>query len=169
VTDTDSYLCDRCGERHEGLPFSYGVDAPVHWSDEYATRDDSVLDQEICIVRNEHFFVKGIVYLPVRDADQDFEWTVWVSLSRANMTRALDLWTTEGRESEPAYFGWLSTELSAVYGQTTVNLKTHVHTRPVGTRPLIFVEPDDHPLYAEQQQGITRARVREIAEIVLHG
>lgn len=169
MTDADGYLCHRCDERHDGPPFSYGTDAPVHWSDEDATRPDSLLEQEYCVIRDEFFFVKGNVSIPVRDADQDFEWTVWVSLSRANMTRALDVWTTEGRESEPAYFGWLSTDLSAVYGQTTVNLKTHVHTRPVGIRPVIFVEPGDHPLSIEQQQGITRARVREFADIVLHG
>ncbi|MFE6856425.1 DUF2199 domain-containing protein, partial [Streptomyces sp. NPDC057674] len=65
------------------------------------------------------------------------------------------------------YFGWLSTELS-LYSPSTINLKTHVHTRPVGHRPRIELEPTDHPLAVEQRTGITLARVREIAETVLH-
>jgi hypothetical protein len=51
----------------------------------------------------------------------------------------------------------------------TVNLKTMVHSREVGRRPFIELEPTDHPLAVEQRQGITWARVQEIAELVLHG
>jgi Uncharacterized protein conserved in bacteria (DUF2199) len=50
-----------------------------------------------------------------------------------------------------------------------VNLKTHVHTREVGRRPFIELEPTDHPLAVEQRDGITWERVQEIAEQVLHG
>ncbi|MFF2196379.1 hypothetical protein [Streptomyces sp. NPDC058157] len=39
-----------------------------------------------------------------------------------------------------------------------LNLKTYVHTRPVG----------EHPLAVEQRTGITLDRVREIASAVLH-
>ncbi|MFD8978482.1 DUF2199 domain-containing protein [Streptomyces sp. NPDC059564] len=51
---------------------------------------------------------------------------------------------------------------------TTINLKTHVHTRPVGQRPLVELEPTDHPLALEQRTGIALDRVRRIAETVLH-
>jgi hypothetical protein len=43
-----------------------------------------------------------------------------------------------------------------------------VHTRAVGVRPYIQLEPTDHPLAVEQRTGITLARVQEIAEMVLH-
>ena len=41
-------------------------------------------------------------------------------------------------------------------------------TRKVGRRPLIELHPADHPLVAEQQNGITMERVREIATEALH-
>ena len=73
----------------------------------------------------------------------------------------------QGCESELPYFGWLS---SSVPGYPeTLKLETMVHTRAVGVRPRIELEPTDHPLAVEQREGITRERVREIAEIVLHG
>ena len=97
-----------------------------------------------------------------------FSWGVWVSLSRENFSRAADLWDTPGRESEKPYFGWLTTELP-IYSPSTINLKTHVHTRPIGERPLVELEPTEHPLAVEQRTGITRDRVREIAEALLHG
>ncbi|MFF0442053.1 DUF2199 domain-containing protein [Kitasatospora sp. NPDC004614] len=55
-----------------------------------------------------------------------------------------------------------------IYAPSTVNLKTNLHTKPIGQRPLIELEPTDHPLTVEQRAGITRDRVREIAEAVLH-
>ncbi|MYX38659.1 DUF2199 domain-containing protein [Streptomyces sp. SID8377] len=46
--------------------------------------------------------------------------------------------------------------------------RTNAHTRPVGTRPLMELEPTDHPLAVEQRTGITQDRVREIAMAVPH-
>ena len=63
--------------------------------------------------------------------------------------------------------GELSTTLP-LYVPPTLNLKTHVHTRPVGVRPLIELEPTDHPLAVEQREGITTQRVEEIAAQLLH-
>ncbi len=161
------FVCGSCGQRHEGLPFAYGSDAPAYWSDELAADGSSVLEDETCIIRGEHHFVRARLVLPVIDTERDFEWGVWVSLSPDNFRRMLDLWETPGREQEPPRFGWLSTELP--YGNSTLNLKTHVHSEPVGVRPHIELEPTSHPLAVEQRAGITVARVQEIAEQLLHG
>ncbi|MDX2296351.1 MULTISPECIES: DUF2199 domain-containing protein [Streptomyces] len=141
----------------------YTADAPAVWDPAFAATDDSLLSSDQCVIRGEHFFVRGLIEIPVLGSDEVFSWGVWVSLSRANFSRAADLWDTPGREAEEPYFGWLTTEL-LVYPATTLNLKTHVHTRPVGQRPLIELEPTDHPLAVEQRNGITLDRVREIAE-----
>jgi hypothetical protein len=163
----ESWTCRGCGQRHADLPFSYGTVAPAFWPDALADDDSSVLDDEVCVINGAHFFVRARIVIPVRDAATDFDWGVWVSLSATNFARTTDLWITEGREAEEPYFGWLSTDLP-VYEPTTLGLKTHVHTQPVGTRPLVELEPTDHPLAVEQRTGITVARVREIAELVRH-
>jgi hypothetical protein len=160
-------VCRGCGQRHEGLPFSYGAQAPAYWRDELSGDAGSVLDDETCIIQAQHYFVRARLVIPVVDADEDFEWGVWVSLSGANFRRTVDLWTTPGREPEPAHFGWLSTQLPA-YPAETLNLKTEVHNDQVGTRPHVFLEPTDHPLAVEQRTGITVERVQQIAELVLH-
>ncbi len=51
---------------------------------------------------------------------------------------------------------------------STLSLKTHVHTRPVGVRPFVELEPTDHPLAVELRTGIAMQRVREIAGVLLH-
>jgi hypothetical protein len=164
-----SYLCRCCGERHDSLPMSYGTDAPAYWDSSFADDESSTLEQEQCVIKAERFFVRGRLVIPVIDAPSgtEFDWGVWVSLSRDNFARALSLWTTPGREQEPPYFGWLSTELP-VYQPSTLSLKTRVHTQAVGTRPFVELEPTDHPLAVEQRAGITLGRVQEIAETLLH-
>jgi hypothetical protein len=169
VASETSYLCHCCGERHDGLPMSYGTDAPAYWDPSLADNESSMLEQEQCIIKAEHFFIRGRLVIAVTDAPPgtEFDWGVWVSLSRDNFARALSLWTTAGREQEPPCFGWLSTDLP-IYQPSTLSLKTQVHTQTVGKRPLIELEPTDHPLAAEQRTGITLARVQEIAETLLH-
>jgi hypothetical protein len=149
--------------------FSYGFEAPVAWYDlPEAERDHrAMLAEEQCEIDSQHFFVRGRICIPVHDGPHDFEWGVWVSLSARNYERMLDLWQTPGREAEPPYFGWLSSVLPGY--PSTLNLKTMVHTRPVGERPTIELEPTDHPLAVEQRHGITVRRVQEIAEMMLHG
>jgi hypothetical protein len=166
VTDQTSFTCGSCGERHEGLPFSYGIDAPDYWSDGLADDEHSVLTDEQCIIKGEYFFVRARIVIPVLDASTDFDWGVWVCLTRASFTRTIELWTTPGREREEPYYGWLSTALP--YEPSTLNLKTHLHTQPVGHRPLVELEPTDHPLAVEQRTGITVARIHQIAEALLH-
>ncbi|MFF9350768.1 DUF2199 domain-containing protein [Streptomyces sp. NPDC014734] len=162
------YTCSSCGEHHTELPMGYSTMAPDVWDAGLESDSDSMLSSDQCVVRNEHYFVKGLIEIPVLGSDEPFSWGVWVSLSRTNFTRALDVWETPGRESEQPYFGWLSTELG-LYSPRTTNLRTNVHTRSIGRRPRIELEPTDHPLAMEQRTGITRDRVRAIAEAVLHG
>lgn len=162
------FRCRRCGRWHDELPLAWHAEAPAYWRRRYALRPDSELAEDQCIIHGEHFFIRALVQLPVVDGDGPFEWGVWVSLSRESFDRASELWHVEGRESEPPSFGWLSTELTA-YEPTTLNLPTLVHTRPVGLRPIVEVEQTGHPLAVEQADGITTARVHELAERLLHG
>ncbi|MFD5438033.1 DUF2199 domain-containing protein [Kitasatospora sp. NPDC127067] len=168
MTADDHHTCACCAERHDGPPLSYGAPAPVGWKPRYSRRRDSELTADQCVVKGRHFYVHGLIEIPVRDSGDTFSWGVWVSLSEQNFARTHDLWDDPVREQEPPYFGWLSTELP-VYPDSTLLLKTHVHTRAVGRRPLIELEPTDHPLAVEQRDGITTGRVREFADLLLRG
>ncbi|MFE7594632.1 DUF2199 domain-containing protein [Kitasatospora sp. NPDC057512] len=146
---------------------NFSSSAPAYWQPDMEQVRDCLLSSDQCVIQGEAFFVRGLIELPVIGRDDVFSWGVWVSLSEKKFERASELWETPGRESEPAYFGWLSTDLLP-YSPSTINLKTMVHTRPVGERPFIELEPTGHPLAVEQRTGITMDRVRELAEAVLH-
>jgi hypothetical protein len=144
-------------------PFAYHVPAPQPWSPELAGEPDTELDDELCIIRGEQFFVRARIQLPVTGGDEPFEWGVWVSLSEDDFKRMVDVWDIEGREAEPPYAGALATELP-LYPLSTLALAAHIRTRPVGERPLVVLEPSSHQLAREQRDGITLERVQEIAE-----
>ncbi|HEY1374813.1 MAG TPA: DUF2199 domain-containing protein [Candidatus Binatia bacterium] len=166
--EDDTYVCATCGETHQGLPMSYGASAPALWymipPEERAARAELSSDQ--CII-DDHYFLLGGIYIPVKDAAKQFMWLSWVSLSAVDFVRAAELWNMHGRESEPPYDSFLASDLPGY--PSTLNLKCELYTRPPGERPFILLEESDHPLAIEQRDGITLARVQEIAEIVRHG
>jgi hypothetical protein len=163
------FNCATCGEYHEQLPMCLGPNAPLMWFNIPESERDSraELSSDQCVIDGEHFFVLGRIVIPVIDGPEPFVWLAWVSLSENNFLRMSELWHTQGRENEPEYFGWLQTALP--YQPTTINLKTSVHTMPLGERPLIELEVTNHPLSLEQQNGITMARVQQIVEVAMHG
>jgi hypothetical protein len=156
-----------CGNSKGGLPFCFGRPAPDYYfgipEAERAKR--VLLDTDLCVIDKKYHFIRGCLDIPIVGTQDVFRWLVWVSLSEKNFDRAVDVWETQGRQSEPPYFGWLSTSLP--YYPETLNLKTNVHTRPVGERPMIELEPTSHMLAVEQRQGIPLARAQGLASHVL--
>ena len=53
---------------------------------------DSGLDEELCVIQGEHFFVQGNIDIPIIGEDDGFfTWGVWVSLSQANFARTMEI------------------------------------------------------------------------------
>lgn len=165
---SEGFFCKTCRQHHDELPMAFGSYSPAHYDKIPEAERESRCDltDDLCVIDEEQFYIRGCLELSVVEGRQPFVWGVWSSLSKESFKRCFEIWEQEGRELEPPFFGWLSTALP-LYPET-LNLKTHVHTRPVGQRPFIELEATEHPLAVEQRQGITMARVREIAEALLH-
>lgn len=166
----DAFICSTCGEQHPGPPRVWGADAPAFYY-ELSSRERAKahLSSDQCIIEapaETLFFVRGRMEIPVADDQEPFAWLVWVSVSEAIFARMSELWEQEGREAEPPYPGKLCEQLP--YSEPTLLLDVRVHTRPVGQRPFVELAPTDHPLAREQREGISQARVVEIAEHFLH-
>lgn len=164
----EGFLCHTCGQFHDELPMEFGADAPAPY---YAIPEDErearcELTSDTCMIDEHEFFVRGCLEIPVVDGPRPFVWGVWTSLSLQNFKRMLEVLESPERSNEPPYFGWLGTSVP-LYPETLL-LKTHLHTRPIDLRPLVELEPTDHPLAVEQRDGITMDRVREIAQALLH-
>ena len=156
------YTCSCCGIYHEELPTSYGNPAPVYYYDAESEEREArfELDDNLCVMDNAHFFIRGCIEIPIIGTHEHLIWGVWVSLSEDNFNKVKEYW--DKQDVLESMFGWLSTDLPCY--PDTVNLNTLVHRRPDGIRPYIELEPTDHPLAVEFRDGVTIERVQEIAE-----
>ncbi|HXV22688.1 MAG TPA: DUF2199 domain-containing protein [Alphaproteobacteria bacterium] len=164
-----AWACRCCGRQYRTLPLDFAFDAPIYWGQlSEDERKNAFLNSDICKI-GEDRFIRGCIDIPVLGREERFVWGAWTSLSKASLQRAYELWDArEIAPDEPARFGWLSNEMKIVYGVSTLNLKTKVRFRPDNLRPLIQVEPSDHPLAREQAEGITLDRVQEVVATLLH-
>jgi hypothetical protein len=162
------FKCLGCEEWHEGMP-SFGADAPsLYYSISDSERDERChLTSDTCVIDDKFFFVRGCLEISIIGADEPFIWGVWVSLSDKNFDEFLSTLDKLNRSEFGPYFGWLSTELPLY--PNSQNLKTHLHIRDDGLRPLIELEPTSHPLAVEQSEGITVGRLGEIYAACMYG
>jgi hypothetical protein len=164
---TFRFKCSSCDQIHEGMP-SFGARAPLSYydipEDERAQRCN--LGSDECVIDEKHFFVRGCLEIPVVGESEPFTWGVWVSLSEASFTEWVKHFGDARRSHIGPFFGWLNAWLKPY--PDTMSLKTHLHLRDNGIRPLVELEPTDHPLAIEQRESISVARVAEIYAQVVH-
>jgi hypothetical protein len=111
-------------------------------------------------------FVRGLVNLPVRGDSDDFRFGVWVEVSSPDFERLEELWhDPEGSETAPV-FGALANELAPYVG--TVDLPVALQLRDVEILPAVILLDAEHPLGADQRNGITVEAADRLAETVLH-
>jgi hypothetical protein len=146
----------------------FGADAPLSYyaipEAERASRCE--LGSDDCVIDHTFFFVRGCLEIPVHAADEPFIWGVWVSLSERSFNAWREVFAEEHRSHAGPFFGWLNARFKPY--PETMELKTQVHLRDHGVRPLIELEPTDHPLAVEQRNGISVDRVAEIYAIMMH-
>ena len=151
------FECRTCRQTHAGIP-AFGAEAPDAYlalpEGERAARAELSSDQ--CVIDDKQFFIRACLELPVRAHAEPLSWGVWVSVSETSFQRVAELWEVEGREAEPPLFGWLNTSVPGY--QETRNLNARVRLQPVGTRPIIELEPTPHLPPWISAKGSTRTR-----------
>jgi hypothetical protein len=164
---TFAFTCATCGDEHVGMP-TFGADAPVSYyavpEGQRASRCN--LGSDDCVIDGRYFFVRGCIEIPVHGHADPFIWGVWVSLSEHSFRKWIEVFGDNRRSHVGPFFGWLDAWLKPY--PDTVNLKTMVHLRDHGARPLIELEPTDHPLSVEQRTGISVERVAELFSVTMH-
>ena len=159
-----SFRCPVCGEVHDDLPHM-GADKPDnYWDVAEKHRDRRIkLTSDTCVIDGEHFFIRGVIEIPVHDHPHGFGFGAWVSQKRENFSTYLA--HPDSAEIGP-FFGWLCNRI-AYYPQDTLLLKTRAHFRGGGLRPMIELEPTDHPLAVDQRDGITLAKAWDIVHFYM--
>jgi hypothetical protein len=141
---------------------AFHADRPTpYWDVPEDKRDTDVfLTSDSCVIAGRFFFVRGLLEIPIRDANDFLTWGVWVSLKEENFLIWQDNYETMRRSHIGPFFGWLCTRLP-IYPDT-MHLKTTVHLRDNQIRPRIELEHTEHSLAVDQRDGISLHRALEI-------
>jgi len=163
-SDLMGYRCGKCNELHEGIP-DVGWDKPEPWySIPEDERDQRVeITSDTCVIDDEHFFIRGVIEIPINGEDGDLGLGVWVSQKRENFYAYVE--NNESSDIGP-FFGWLSNTIR-YYEPDTFCLKTMAHFREDGMRPTIELEPTDHPLAVDQREGISLEKAWDIVHSLI--
>lgn len=154
-----AYRCSTCEELHDDLPH-IGADFPDPYFDvpEDERERRVFITTDLCSIDDEEFFIRGVIEIHVHGEEHPFGFGVWISQKKENFETYRDNFNSD--EIGP-FFGWLSTSLTC-YSEDTFCLKTMAHFRGGKTRPFIEVEPTEHPLAVDQQNGISIERAWEL-------
>ena len=154
------YSCATCGKEHDELP---GV--AFRWPDPYFDVSESerssriVATTDLCAIDDEDFFIRGVILIPIRGESDYLGIGVWVSQKRENFRTYRDNYDAP---NIGPFFGWLCNRLP-FYERDTWALKTMAHFQGANSRPLVTIEPSDHPLYLDYSEGLTIDRAWELA------
>ncbi|HKS08155.1 MAG TPA: DUF2199 domain-containing protein [Pyrinomonadaceae bacterium] len=165
------WKCDTCEEWHIGPCLNLGYSAPIYWEDDHEVSTGSsppsieplpkwFLNDDFCIVDGEHFFVRGVIHLPIIGTAETFCWGVWGSLSKENFEKLVIACDGSDQVELPPMFSWLSNQIEDY--EDTLNLKMYAHIGELDERPRFELEPTEHQLSQDFYHGITAERVKEI-------
>jgi hypothetical protein len=154
------FRCTTCGKSHAGLP-----DLAFRWPDPYFVVPEGERPARVrgntdtCIIDDEAFYIRGVILMPINGTSDHLGLGVWVSQKRENFKKYLENFDTS--EIGP-FFGWLSNRIP-FYEVDTWAVKTMAHFQGNNQRPLIELEPSDHPLYLDYSKGISLEKAWRIA------
>lgn len=165
-----TFTCTTCGAEHDLDSISFGSDAPDQWamlSEEEQNRSELSGDQCIINARDgTHYFIRACLEIPVVGREMPFSWGVWCSLSERSFIEMSERWHDPERTSLGPHFGWLCTRVPEY--PETMFMKSQVHQRAVGMRPVVELEESSHLLSFHQRHGIPEQDMQRIVSRVLH-
>ena len=168
------WKCSTCDEWHTGACLDFGYSWPFYWTKEHGQNNladvlgtdaakghaHTFLNEDFCVIEGKHFFVRGVIHLPIVGTDETFRWGVWGSLSEPNFNQLIEMNDDPKRIDLPPMFSWLSSQIKDY--PDSLSLKMYAHIQALHDRPLFELEPADHQLAREYHHGITPERVKEI-------
>ena len=159
-----TYICNHCGQEHEGLPTDWGYKLPddVHalsYLDRYLR---SRSNRDLCTLDEGRYFFRAL--LPIRLSEQPdnecFTWGVWVEVDKSVHDLYLKSWD-EDITNHLGLQGRLANDIKVHPGST--GLPVEIQFQPDTDRPKLKLLPEVlHALAIEQRNGISGKRHHDI-------
>jgi hypothetical protein len=157
-----AYVCECCGKAHDGLPLDIVFAKPGAYLalTPRQQKSNCVLTEEICTIGKKRFFIRGSLPVPLLEIGNVFVWGVWAEVSRPVFERYRKVSQTGATEELPS-FGALSVEREPLL-RGIDQLPVMIRFGADGKSPTLVVEPSNHWLCRDQQNGITLHRLHQM-------
>lgn len=147
---------------------SMGFEPPLVWAQlDEATRSASWADSDFCEINYASGetcrFIHCVLPLPLRDAGDEFTFTVWASVSERSWEVYRNGYRT-GEYGEEGCFAFLVSQIPGF--EATVDLHADLWFQPDAMRPVMILHDADHPLVVAQTEGITLAEIEGWASMM---
>lgn len=164
-----TFICKVCGQQHTELLMDLAYQRPADvFKIPVEERPERIrMNDDLCIIDDREFYIRGVLALPVSELDDSFRWGVWAQVDQESFDYYQAHWHISSVAGLMPFSGRLSGGLAA-YSESD-QLRVSIHLQPNNQRPLFVVEDQDHPLNQAQQQGITLHDVEAfVARIAPH-
>jgi hypothetical protein len=167
-----SWTCSVCGEQHEEqlLDIRAGLPEPVFELSEAEREERAEIWDDWCRFVDAtgamHFYVRGVIHLPVERSSKEFCFGVWIDVSEGDFYHLTELWHDEGDSATRPFFGRLANELN-LYPES-IGLRVALQLRDERHLPAVILLDAEHRIVSDQRDGIDASRAQQLAETVLH-
>jgi hypothetical protein len=166
-TSSTSYKCDICGKTHNGLPMDMSHKNPADYFEVPPSEREKRIQKtdDVCVIDDKEFYIRGILPLPVIDSTDEFRWGVWARVEEQDFKTYLKYWDGNIPENLLPLSGHLSGGMKD-YPESDM-LPVEIHLQSGNQRPVFRVLSDKTQLGFDQQKGISMAKVHSFVELLL--
>jgi hypothetical protein len=153
------FTCRCCAKREQGprALIKLTPDA-IHAVPERDRARRAKTSPDLAVLDNERFFIRGVLLLPVREADPAFEFGVWAEVSKVDFKTYL----AEYENPRPQFGPFACALDSDLQPYDSRGLPGFLTMRPDKHRPTLGFEGDDHQLARDQHAGLSLSRLAQI-------
>jgi hypothetical protein len=156
-----SYVCECCGQRHDGLPLDIGFEFPIDYLDvpKRERKRRCELTSDWCIIDRKRYYLRGVLSIRVLEVNDEFTWGLWAQVPPKDLRRYRDSYGHDRRGQTPSA-GILSGAPRPYADAEGHPLR--IAFGSAGQRPTFTLKRSKHLFYREQRAGITLHRVHEL-------
>ncbi len=157
------YRCPSCAELHRGFPaLAYNLPDAIFSLTAEEKERRAIASSDLCILDDTRYFIRGVMVIGVNGYEEDFEYGPWVEINAEDFSR-YSVWFNLGvSPGWRAINGLLANALPASKS-TTLGLRCKVVLPgDSDSRPFVQVADTQHPLFDEQNHGMSIVRATEL-------
>lgn len=139
---TTRFVCGCCGQTFEDWPPDVSFVRPdVVWKMDPDQRKDRVWESsDLCALDDNTFFIRGVLYLPLREHDDKWGIGLWAQVSQEDFERYMRLYNEDGVDEAP-FEGSIANRMPAFGG--LIGEKVQVRMGNAAQRPSFLAVPNE--------------------------